>query len=197
MLKQLLRAHLAPYKGLIGVIVVLQVVQTTAGLLLPTINARIIDEGVLPGDVGYIWSWGAVMLAVSIVQVGFAVAAVRLGSRVAMGFGRDVRARLFHQVTAFSAREVGTFGAPSLITRITNDVQQVQMLVIMTATMAVGAPITIAVGIVMALRQDLGLDHPAREHPRRGRRARHRRGEDGPGVPKDADPHRRDQPRAP
>lgn len=157
MLRRLLRVHLAPYRALIALIVVLQVVQTTAGLLLPTINARIIDEGVLPGDVGYIWSWGAVMLVVSLVQVGFAVAAVRVGSRVAMGFGRDVRARLFHQVTAFSAREVGTFGAPSLITRITNDVQQVQIVVVLVATMAVAAPITIVVGIFMAVRESAAL----------------------------------------
>ena len=97
------------------------------------------------------------MLLFALVQVVFAVSAVRVGARVAMGFGRDLRANLFHQVTDFSAREVGAFGAPSLITRITNDVQQVQMLVVMACTMAIAAPITIVVGVIFALRQDVGL----------------------------------------
>ena len=135
----------------------LQTVQTSAALTLPTINARIIDDGVLPGDVGYIWTWGAVMLVFTLVQVVFAVAAVYYGGKVAMSFGRDLRKNLFHQVTDFSAREVGTFGAPSLITRITNDVQQVQMLVVMACTMAIAAPITMVVGVIMAVRQDVGL----------------------------------------
>jgi ATP-binding cassette, subfamily B, multidrug efflux pump len=98
-----------------------------------------------------------VMLGVTLVQGLFAAAAVYYGSRVAMAFGRDLRAALFHQVTEFSTREVGAFGAPSLITRITNDVQQVQMLVVMTCTMAIGAPISITVGVIMALREDVGL----------------------------------------
>ena len=157
MLLRLLRTKLRPYKRLIYLVIGLQAVQTTAALLLPTINARIIDQGVLPGDLDFIRSEGAVMLLVTLVQGVFAAAAVYFGARVAMGFGRDVRAALFHQVTEFSAREVGTFGAPSLITRITNDVQQVQMLVVMTATFAVGAPITMVVGVVMAVRQDVGL----------------------------------------
>jgi ATP-binding cassette subfamily B protein len=141
----------------LALIVALQSVQTVAALLLPSLNARIIDDGVLPGDLGTIRSLGAVMIGVTLVQGTFATAAVFFGARVAMGFGRDVRASLFHQVTDFSAREVGAFGAPSLITRITNDVQQVQMLVVMTTTMAIGAPITMAVGVVMALRQDVDL----------------------------------------
>ncbi|MEQ1785924.1 MAG: ABC transporter ATP-binding protein, partial [Acidimicrobiales bacterium] len=128
-----------------------------AALTLPGLNADIIDRGVLLGDSSYIRSRGGLMLLFAIVQVVFSVIAVRVGARVAMGFGRDLRANLFHQVTGFSAREVGTFGAPSLITRITNDVQQVQMLVVMACTMAVAAPITIVVGVVMALRQDVGL----------------------------------------
>ena len=90
-------------------------------------------------------------------QIVFAIAAVRYGARVAMGFGRDVRRDLFHQVTDFSAREVGAFGAPSLITRITNDVQQVQMLVVMFTTMMVAAPITMVIGVILALREDVGL----------------------------------------
>jgi ATP-binding cassette subfamily B protein len=154
---KVLRAHLGPYTNLLALIVVLQAVQTTAALLLPAINANIIDFGVLRGDTGYIWSEGALMIGVTIIQGVFAAAAVYYGSRVAMAFGRDLRASLFHQVTAFSAREVGAFGAPSLITRITNDVQQVQMLVVMVATMAIGAPITVVVGTVMATREDIGL----------------------------------------
>jgi ATP-binding cassette subfamily B multidrug efflux pump len=153
----LLRSHLRPYKRLIAVIVALQAVQTSAALFLPRLNADIIDKGVLTGDQGYIRTLGAVMILATLVQGGFAAAAVYYGARVAMGFGRDLRRNLFHQVTAFSAREVGAFGAPSLITRITNDVQQVQMLVVMTATMAIGAPITIVVGTVLALQEDVGL----------------------------------------
>src|SRR5205807_8941973 len=105
--------------------------------------AHIIDHGVLTGNVRYIERLGGLMLFISLIQITFAVAAVYFGAKVAMGFGRDVRSALFHQVTDFSTREVGAFGAPSLITRITNDVQQVQLLVVMTATMAIGAPITV------------------------------------------------------
>jgi ATP-binding cassette subfamily B protein len=141
---------------LLGV-VALTAVQTTAALALPTLNANIIDKGVIPGDVGYIRSTGALMIAFTILQIVFAVGAVYFGGKVAMSFGRDLRKALFHQVTEFSTREVGAFGAPSLITRITNDVQQVQMLVVMTCTMAIAAPITMVVGVVMALRQDVGL----------------------------------------
>ena len=157
MLIRLLRSHLAPYRNTLLLIVVLQTVQTSAALTLPTITARIIDNGVIPGNVAYIWTWGAVMVGVALIQVVFAIAAVYFGGKVAMSFGRDLRKNLFHQVTDFSAREVGTFGAPSLITRITNDVQQVQMLVVMACTMAIAAPITIVVGVIIALRQDVGL----------------------------------------
>jgi ATP-binding cassette subfamily B protein len=157
MLSKLLRSHLRPYKRLLLVIVVLQAVQTSAALTLPTINARIIDNGVLPGDTHYIYTWGAIMLVFAIIQVVFAITAVYFGGMVAMSFGRDLRGNLFHQVTDFSAREVGLFGAPSLITRITNDVQQVQMLVVMACTMAIAAPITMVVGVIMAVRQDVGL----------------------------------------
>jgi ATP-binding cassette subfamily B multidrug efflux pump len=156
-LSRLLRTHLGPYRNTLLLIVVLQTVQTSAALTLPTINARIIDNGVLPGDVGYIWTWGGVMLGFALVQFVFAVAAVFYGGRVAMSAGRDLRDNLFHRVTDFSTREVGTFGAPSLITRITNDVQQVQMLVVMACTMAIAAPITMVVGVILALRQDVGL----------------------------------------
>jgi ATP-binding cassette, subfamily B, multidrug efflux pump len=156
-LSKLLRTTLAPHQRRLGLIVALQAVQVTAALLLPQINARIVDDGILADDQALIRREGAVMLLVTVVQGAFATAAVYYGSQVAMAFGRDVRADLFHQVTEFSAREVGAFGAPSLITRITNDVQQVQMLVVMVCTMAIGAPITIAVGVVMALREDVGL----------------------------------------
>ena len=157
MLIRLLRDHLRPYKRQLALIVALQAVQTAAALTLPTLNADIIDKGVLTGDSAYIRSRGALMLLFAFVQIVFAIGAVRYGAKVAMGFGRDLRASLFHRVTGFSAREVGSFGAPSLITRITNDVQQVQMLVVMAATMAIAAPITIVVGVIMALRQDVGL----------------------------------------
>jgi ATP-binding cassette subfamily B protein len=156
-LRRLLRSHLAPYKRQLLLIVFLQTVQTTAALTLPTITANIIDKGVFRRDQGYIWSWGGVMVVVSIVQILFAAAAVYWGAKVAMGFGRDLRKNLFHQVTDFSTREVGSFGAPSLITRITNDVQQVQILVVMACTMAVAAPITLVVGVILALNQDVGL----------------------------------------
>ena len=157
MLLSLLRARLGPYRRILALMVVLQAVQTTASLILPTLNARIIDNGILRHNQAYIRSTGAVMLGFSLAQIVFAVAAVYLGAKVAMSFGRDVRSALFHRVTDFSAREVGTFGAPSLITRITNDVQQVQLLVVMACTMAIAAPITIVVGIIAAVRQDLGL----------------------------------------
>jgi ATP-binding cassette subfamily B multidrug efflux pump len=153
----LLRARLRPYRRLIAAMVVFQALQTVCSLVLPTLNARIIDKGILRHDQAYIRSTGAVMIGFSVAQVLLAIAAVYLGAKVAMGFGRDIRNVLFHQVTGFSAREVGTFGAPSLITRITNDVQQVQLLVVMGATMAVAAPITIVFGIIAAVRQDVGL----------------------------------------
>ncbi|HET6874206.1 MAG TPA: ABC transporter permease, partial [Acidimicrobiales bacterium] len=157
MLIALLRSRLGPYRRTIAAMVVLQAVQTTASLVLPTLNARIIDNGILKHNQGYIRSTGAVMVGFSLAQIVFAIAAVYLGAKVAMSFGRDVRSVMFHQVTGFSAREVGTFGAPSLITRITNDVQQVQLLVVMTCTMAISAPITIVVGSIAAVHEDLGL----------------------------------------
>ena len=157
MLMRLLRAHLGPYRGVLAGVIALQVVQTTATLILPTITADLIDKGVVPGDVSYIWSLAPYLALFAVVQIIFAAGAVYLGARAAMSFGRDLRAGLFHRVTSFSAREVGTFGAPSLITRITNDVQQVQLLVVMGCTMMVAAPITMVVGIVFALREDVGL----------------------------------------
>ncbi|MFI7053278.1 ABC transporter ATP-binding protein [Streptosporangium canum] len=157
MLSRLLRTYLRPYSSTLTAVVVLQLIGTIASLYLPSLNADIIDRGVAIGDTGYILSAGGWMLAVSLVQIACSIAAVYYGSRAAMGFGRDVRSAVFHRVGGFSAREVAQFGAPSLITRSTNDVQQVQMLVVMTCTMLVAAPIMGVGGIVMALRQDLGL----------------------------------------
>ena len=156
-LRQLLRTHLAPYKQVLWIVVVLQAIQTSATLALPTLNADLINKGVLVGDNGYIWRTGVVMIGFSLVQIVFAAAAVWFGARAAMGFGRDLRRDLFHQVTDYSAREVGRFGAPSLITRITNDVQQVQMLVVLAATMMIAAPLTMVIGIILAIREDAGL----------------------------------------
>jgi ATP-binding cassette subfamily B protein len=153
---RLLRAFLRPYQRPIALLVLLQFVQTCATLYLPTLNADIIDRGVVEGDTGYILSYGAVMIGVSLAQVVCNIGAVYYGSRTASALGRDVRAAVFDRVQSFSAREVGHFGAPSLITRTTNDVQQVQMLVLMTFTLMVSAPIMCVGGIVMAL----GLDVP-------------------------------------
>jgi ATP-binding cassette subfamily B protein len=153
----LLRTHLRPYRRELAIVVAFQLVATMASLYLPSLNADIIDKGVVSGDTGYIVSTGAWMLLVTVVQIACSVTAVYFGARTAMAFGRDVRGALFSRVGTFSAREMAHFGAPSLITRNTNDVQQVQMLVVMTCTMLVGAPIMCIGGIIMALRQDLGL----------------------------------------
>ncbi|MER6623406.1 MULTISPECIES: ABC transporter ATP-binding protein [unclassified Streptomyces] len=156
MLIRLLRTHLRPYKRPITLLVLLQFLQTCASLYLPTLNADIIDQGVVEGDSGYILGYGALMIGISLVQVVCNIGAVYYGARTASALGRDVRAAVFDRVQSFSAREVGHFGAPSLITRTTNDVQQVQMLVLMTFTLMVSAPIMCVGGIVMAL----GLDVP-------------------------------------
>jgi ATP-binding cassette subfamily B multidrug efflux pump len=154
---RLVRSHLGPYRKVLVAVVLLQFVQTVASLYLPSLNADIIDKGVARGDTDYIWRTGGWMLVVTLVQVLFAIGAVYFAARAAMGFGRDVRRNLFHRVTGFSAQEVDHFGAPSLITRITNDVQQVQMLVLLSLTFLVAAPITIIGGVIMALREDVGL----------------------------------------
>ncbi|MFF1272883.1 ABC transporter ATP-binding protein [Streptomyces marokkonensis] len=156
MLIRLLRTFLRPYKRPISLLVLLQFLQTCATLYLPTLNADIIDNGVVEGDAGYILGHGALMIGISLAQVVCNVGAVFYGARTAAALGRDVRAAVFDRVQSFSAREVGHFGAPSLITRTTNDVQQVQMLALMTFTLMVSAPIMCVGGIVMAL----GLDVP-------------------------------------
>ncbi|MFI9745884.1 ABC transporter ATP-binding protein [Streptomyces sp. NPDC052494] len=157
MLIRLLRTHLRPYRKPIALLVLLQFLQTCASLYLPTLNADIIDNGVVNGDTGYILRFGALMVGVSIVQVVCNIGAVYYGARTASALGRDVRGAIFDRVQSFSARELGQFGAPSLITRTTNDVQQVQMLVLMAFTLMVSAPIMCVGGIVMALGQDVPL----------------------------------------
>ncbi|WP_396668590.1 ABC transporter ATP-binding protein [Microbacterium sp. R86528] len=157
MLGKLLGRYLRPAWLLIVAVVIFQLAQSIASLLLPTLNADIIDNGVVVGDIPYIWSTGGVMLAISFVQIICAIVAVYFGSRLAMGIGRDLRNDLFHRVVAFSQREVGQFGPPSLITRNTNDVYQVQMLVQGSAALMISAPMLAIGGVIMAVRQDAGL----------------------------------------
>jgi ABC-type multidrug transport system fused ATPase/permease subunit len=157
MLWALLRRYARPYRRLLGVVATLQVISTLASLYLPTVNAAIIDDGVAKGDLRTIVDLGGVMLVVSALQVLCAIGAVYFGSRAGMGFGRDLRAAIFSHVTGFSAQETARFGAPSLLTRTTNDVQQIQLLVQLTCTMLITAPIMSVGGISMAIHQDAGL----------------------------------------
>jgi ATP-binding cassette subfamily B multidrug efflux pump len=157
MLFRLLRAYLRPYRAALAALVVLQLVQSLATLYLPTLNADIIDYGVVTGDTHYILRTGGIMLAVTVVQILAAIGAVYFGARTAMALGRDVRHAVFQRVQDFSAREVGRFGTPSLITRTTNDVQQVQMLAVLSFTLLVSAPIMCVGGIILALNQDVPL----------------------------------------
>src|ERR1700743_261837 len=131
MLLRLLRTYLRPYRRPLALVVAFQFVGTMASLYLPSLNADIIDKGIAHGDTSYILRTGAWMLLVSALQIACSITAVYFGARTAMSFGRALRAKIFHHVGSFSAREVATFGAPSLITRNTNDVQQVQMLVVL------------------------------------------------------------------
>ncbi|MFF2453699.1 ABC transporter ATP-binding protein [Isoptericola sp. NPDC058082] len=157
MLVSLARTYLRPYAGAVGLLLVLQLLATLASLYLPSLNADIVDNGVTTGDTAYIMRVGGWMLLVSLVQVLCAVGAVFLGARAATALGRDVRRDLFDSVQGFSARELGQFGAPSLITRTTNDVQQVMMVVLMTFTIMVMAPIMLVGGVIMALQEDVEL----------------------------------------
>lgn len=157
MLLRLMGSYLRPYRRWLAVIVVLQFTATAAMLYLPSLNADIIDRGVARGDQGYVLRIGALMLAISLVQAGCAMVSAWFGGRTAMAFGRDLRAALFHRIGGFSAREVAHFGAPSLITRATNDVQQVQVLTVMACLMAVTIPIMMVGGVAMAMHEDLGL----------------------------------------
>jgi ATP-binding cassette subfamily B multidrug efflux pump len=154
---KLAMSFLRPYRKWLTIVVVAQFLQTLATLFLPTLNADIIDNGVIKGDTRYIFGTGAVMLGVSAVQVVVATIAVYFGAKCSMALGRDMRKALFSRVQDFSAREVGTFGTPSLITRTTNDVQQVQMLVLMTLTMMLTAPIIGVGAVILALHQNVEL----------------------------------------
>lgn len=157
MLVTLIRQYSKPYMPYILAVLFFQLVSTIATLYLPSLNAKIIDEGVAHGDTDYIWRTGALMLAVAFGQILSAVAAVYFGARTAMAFGRDLRRSIFRKVSSFSAKEVNRFGAPTLITRGTNDVQQVQMLMLMGLNFMVSTPIMCIGGIIMALREDLSL----------------------------------------
>jgi ATP-binding cassette subfamily B protein len=156
-LLRLLGHYLRPHWRPIVLVVIFQLIQSIASLYLPTLNADIIDDGVAKGDTAFIMTTGAWMLAITLVQVAAAITAVYFGAKVAMALGRDLRDAIFHRVSGFSEREVSAFGAPSLITRSTNDVQQVQMLALMTFTLLVSAPILAIGGVVLALQQDLQL----------------------------------------
>jgi len=157
MLLALLRTYVRPYRRLVAAVMTLQLISTLASLYLPTVNATIIDDGIAKGDTATIVQLGGVMFAVTALQVVCAVGAVYFGSRTGMGFGRDLRAAVFHQVTTFSEHETARFGAPSLLIRTTNDVRQIQFLVQMTCTVLVTAPIMCIGGIFMAIHQDAGL----------------------------------------
>src|ERR1700758_4130013 len=157
MLLGLLRTYVRPYRGLIAVVAALQVISTLASLYLPTVNAAIIDDGVAHGNTHTIVRLGFVMLAVSGLQVLCSIGAVYFGSRTGMGFGRDLRSAIFNHITGFSAQETARFGPASLLTRTTNDVQQIQLLVQLTCTMLITAPIMGVGGIAMAVHQDAGL----------------------------------------
>jgi ATP-binding cassette subfamily B protein len=157
MLIRLLREHLRPYGHGLLAIAVFQLLSTMASLYLPSLNADIIDLGIVKGDTAYILRTGGWMLLMTLGQIAFSVAAAYFGSKTSMCFGRDLRASLFRRVMGFSGREVARFGAPSLITRTTNDVQQVQSLMAVSSSMMISAPIMGVGAIIMALREDPGL----------------------------------------
>ncbi|GAB3032240.1 ABC transporter ATP-binding protein [Parafrigoribacterium mesophilum] len=157
MLLRILRRYLKPHAKLLVAVALFQAAQSIASLYLPTLVADIIDNGIAKGDVGHIMMVGTIMLAITLAQIGCAIAAVYYGAKASMSLGRDLRGAIFHRVSEFSEREVSQFGAPSLITRTTNDVQQVQMVVLMTCTLFVAAPILAIGGVIMAMQQDIGL----------------------------------------
>ncbi|MGG5259931.1 ABC transporter ATP-binding protein [Phycicoccus avicenniae] len=157
MLLRLVRTHLRPYAVPLTLLLALQLAGTLASLYLPSLNGRIIDEGVAVGDTGFIVTAGMWMLGVSFVQILATIVATRIAALTAASLGRDVRAAVFSRVGSFSAREVSSFGAPTLISRTTNDVTQVQQVVYMGLAIMVSAPIMMVGGIVMALREDIGL----------------------------------------
>lgn len=156
-LVSLVLRHAKPYKAWIAAVFVLQLISTIASLYLPSLNAQIIDKGVSTGDTDFIWSTGMTMLTVCLLQVATAIGAIYFGARTAMAIGRDLRRVFYRKVDSLSALELGRFGTATLITRGTNDVQQVQMLVLMTLNFMVSTPIMCVGGIIMALREDAGL----------------------------------------
>ena len=157
MLIRLLRTYLRPYRKPLAFLLVLQLAQTLATLYLPTLNADIIDNGVIFHNTHYILTTGGVMLAITLAQILCAIGAIYFGAQVAMVLGRDVRKAIFSRVLMFSDREVNHLGTASLITRSTNDVQQVQMLALMTFTLLLSAPVMCVGGIILALNQDVPL----------------------------------------
>jgi len=157
LLTRILREYLRPFKRNVAFVVLLLLVQAIANLYLPTLNADLINNGVAKGDIGYIWRAGATMLGASVLVMLSSLLLAYLSARVAMAFGRDVRKGVFTAVESFSARELNQFGAPSLITRNTNDVQQVQMVLFMGLTMMLSAPITGIGAVIMALRANVRL----------------------------------------
>ena len=157
MLYSLLRTYLRPYRAELAGVIALQLISTMASLYLPTLNARIIDDGVTKGDTSVVLSTGGVMLLITGLQIVCSIGAVYFGARAAIGLGRDLRRAVMYRVGDFSSREVGLFGAPSLITRNTNDVQQIQMVVVISCTILVAAPIMCIGGVVMSIEQSQGL----------------------------------------
>jgi len=156
-LTRLLRTYLRPFAGLLAALAALQLAGNVASLFLPSLNADIINEGVAKGNIGYIWRTSFWMLGASLVSVACAIGAAWAGARAALSMGRDLREALFRHTMAFSSREIARFGAPSLITRTTNDVQQLQQLLVSAAVVFVSAPIMMVGGVIMALREDIGL----------------------------------------
>lgn len=156
-LVRILASRSRPYAGYLVAIILLQAASTAATLYLPSLNADIINNGVAKGDVDYIWHIGLIMLGVAFIQVVTAVIATWFSARTAMGLGRDVRGEVFSHVMRFSAEDMSHFGAPTLITRGTNDVQQVQMVYLMILNFMVAAPIMCVGGIIMAIREDAGM----------------------------------------
>ncbi len=157
MLLKILRKYLKPYWPMLVAVGVFQLAQSLASLYLPSLNADIVDNGIAKGDIQYIFNVGGVMLGITLLQIVCAIIAVYFAAKVAMSLGRDLRSGIFHTVSEFSEREVSQFGAPSLITRTTNDVQQVQMVTLMTLTLFISAPMLAIGGVIMALQQDVGL----------------------------------------
>ena len=157
MLTQILKSYLRPYKRQVYLILLMLLIQAIASLYLPNLNADLINNGVAKGNIGYIWHIGGIMFASSALVLGASIFLAFLSARVSMAFGRDLRSAVFSAVEGFSARELNQFGAPSLITRNTNDVQQVQLVLFMGFTMMIGAPITGIGAIIMALRSNIKL----------------------------------------